>query len=160
MRLRRLSVGLILAVIAVMLVGCGGGSTSKAPDKEEPKVQDSAPAAGRAEDTGGGGTGSAVESLGEKDFMASGSFADYMHKNFGGSDSPWWYASITDFPEIRTGSKGTVGVLTVHIIPSERGKTDEILSNIASAALTCTDPKIDSVVIVDKNGNTLLQKDK
>lgn len=139
---------------------CGGGSTSKAPDNEEPTVRDSAPAARGVEDNAAGKTGGAAESLGEKDFMASGSFADYMHKNYGGSDSPWWYASITDFPEIRTGSKGTVGVITAHIIPSERNKTDEILSNIAAAALTCTDPKIDSVVIVDKNGNTLLQKDK
>jgi hypothetical protein len=144
----------------VMLAGCGGGSTSKAPDSEGPKVQDTAPAAREAEDTGEGGTGSAVDAFGEKDFMASADFADFMHKTYGGSDSPWWYASIADFPEISTGSKGTVGVLTVHIIPSEQSKTDEILGNIATAALTCTDPQIDSVVLVDKKGNTLLQRAK
>jgi hypothetical protein len=132
LRFKRVSVVLLLVVAAVLLAGCGGGGPAATLDKGEPRVQDAAPSGhGTGETTPGE---SEIDAFGEKDLMASAGFADYLHQNFGGADRPWWYASITDFPEVRTGSQGTIGVITMHIIPSDRSKTDEIISNIASAA--------------------------
>lgn len=143
-----------LVMLAAVLVGCGGGESAEAPQKEKPKAEEATSSKSQPETKSVG----KAEGAGEKDITASAQFADYMHKNYGGSNRPWWYASISDFPEARKGSKGIVGVITVHIIPSDKSKTDQIVSNIATAALGCTNPKIDTLIIMDKSGKTLLEK--
>lgn len=154
---RRIAISLVFVIAVTALVGCNGGASTPTPPQEKKPTQEESldeaqtetPSKEQAEDF--------VEDYGEKDWLASGAFAEYIGEARTDKTESW-YHSLDAFPEIRKGNEGPVGIIILDIIPSEKDKTEEVLRFYTEAALGCPDPKIDTLVILDKKGNILIER--
>ncbi|MEW6173208.1 MAG: hypothetical protein AB1510_09120 [Bacillota bacterium] len=173
MHLRRfLFFTLAALLVAVSLSGCGDSQTGQRPPAKEPyssqapeqepvksSEKTSKPADGAEPDnlTAKGAIDFAKD-YGEKDWLASAAFAEYIG-DARADRTESWYHSLAAMPEIRKGAKGRVGIIVLDIQPSHKAKTKEVLRFYTEAALGCPDPKIAKVVILGKKGNVLVEKE-